>query len=47
MTENTPKSIQLIGTLFETEGRAAEFSEYYRLKLAALRQRLPEQNRLY
>ncbi len=43
MTENTPKSIQLIGTLFETEGRAAEFSEYYRLKLAALRQRLPEQ----
>lgn len=23
MTENTPKSIQLIGTLFETEGRAA------------------------
>lgn len=43
MTENTPKSIQLIGTLFETEGRAAEFSEYYRRKLAALRQRLPEQ----
>ncbi|MGJ7067248.1 ABC transporter substrate-binding protein [Morganella morganii] len=43
MTENTPKSIQIIGALFETEGRAAEFSEYYRTKLAALRQRLPEQ----
>lgn len=43
MTENTPKSIQILGELFDTQDRADAFTEYYQLKLAGLRKRLPEQ----